>query len=439
MDEAYKFLQTEIKSATTVVAGISGGPDSMALLHLLIQLRGETNIKIICAHINHNVRRESEKEAVILKEYCEANDVIFEMMKIENYSDDNFHNEARIIRYNFFEELISKYNALYLITAHHGDDLIETVLMRIVRGSTLGGYAGFSAVTDRGTYKILRPLITMTKEDIMKYNIDNGISYATDASNASDKYTRNRYRKYVLPFLKQEDFNVHKKFLKFSQTISKYDSYFDKIIKNIIDEVYIENTLYINKFYKEDSIIQERIIIYILESIYNNDLSLISDAHTTAIMKLIKSSRPNSYICLPNNILVTKSYDKIIFSNEKGLMEEYKLELTSLISLPNDKIIEIIEETEDDSNYICRLDSKDITLPLYVRSKKPGDRMTIKGMNGDKKVKDIFINEKKDMNERENWPVVADSNDNIVWLPGLKKSKYNKAKKESYDIIIRYY
>lgn len=439
MDEAYKILQTEIKDAATIVAAISGGPDSMALLHLLIRLRGETNIKIICAHVNHNVRKESEKEAENLKEYCIDNDITFEMMKIENYSDDNFHNEARTIRYNYFEELINKYSAQYLATAHHGDDLIETVLMRIVRGSTLGGYAGFNTITDRRTYKIIRPLITMTKEEIMKYDNENDIKYAIDSSNASDKYTRNRYRKYVLPFLKEEDFNVHKKFLKFSQTISKYDLYFDKIINDTIKEVYKDNTLLINEFNKVDLLIQERIIIYILELIYNNDLSLISDAHTNAIIKLIKSSRPNSYICLPNNVLVTKCYDKLIFSNKKEAMEEYKLELSSLITLPNNTTLEIIGDIEDDSNYICRLNSKEILLPLYARNKKPGDRMTIKGMNGEKKVKDIFINEKKDLNERENWPVVVDNNDNIVWLPGLKKSKYNKAKNESYDIIIRYY
>jgi tRNA(Ile)-lysidine synthase len=97
-----------------------------------------------------------------------------------------------------------------------------------------------------------------------------------------------------------------------------------------------------------------------------------------------------------------------------------------------------VKEEESDSNFICRINSTDISLPLYIRNKKDGDSMNIKGMNGTKKIKDIFINSKISKEERDNWPIVVDSKDNIVWLPGLKKSKYNKEKNEKYDIIIKY-
>ena len=92
----------------------------------------------------------------------------------------------------------------------------------------------------------------------------------------------------------------------------------------------------------------------------------------------------------------------------------------------------------DDSNYVCRLNSKDVTLPLYVRSKINGDKIEVKNLNGSKKVKDIFIDSKIALNERKTYPIVVDSNNIVVWIPGLKKSKYNKEKNEKYDIILKY-
>ena len=125
------------------MAGISGGPDSMALLHVLQLVKKDIDIRIICAHVNHNQRDESDEEEKYVKKYCKMNDIIFECIKINQWGDDNFENEARSRRYKFFEELIENYNAKFLMTAHHADDLIETILMRIVRGSTLKGYSGF--------------------------------------------------------------------------------------------------------------------------------------------------------------------------------------------------------------------------------------------------------------------------------------------------------
>jgi tRNA(Ile)-lysidine synthase len=165
MDKVYNFLQKEVglKYRDIVVLGVSGGPDSMALLHVMSQLKLETDLFVICAHVNHNVREESESEKLFIERYCDNNQIVFESMKIEEYGDDNFHNEARSKRYKYFDSVVKKYNASYLITAHHGDDLIETILMRLVRGSTFKGYAGFSKGFDMGSYKILRPFIHLQK------------------------------------------------------------------------------------------------------------------------------------------------------------------------------------------------------------------------------------------------------------------------------------
>jgi tRNA(Ile)-lysidine synthase len=439
MEEAYRFLDDEIKNSDqTVVAAVSGGPDSMAALHLLIRLREKRGINIICAHINHNVRKESLKEQENLKNYCVKNNIIFELMTINEYSKSNFESEARDKRYAFFEEIIDKYKAKYLVTAHHGDDLMETILMRISRGSTFKGYAGFSAITKKRDYKILRPLIKTTKEEIIRYNEDNEIDYAIDSTNMTDEHTRNRYRKNILPFLKKEDKNVHNHFLKFSQKILEYSEYIDKETNKIIDDIYINRTLSIELFLMLDKIIQDRILNYIMEEIYGEELSLITDAHTEVIMRIISSQKPNVYVHLPNNIRVVKSYKKLYFLEEEKKSNDYCIEFSRNILLPNGKKIVEVEDNDEKSNYICRLDSKELNFPLYFRNRREGDKIRVKGMNGHKKIKDIFIDEKIKADDRDLWPILIDNSGEILWLPGLKKTKYDKSKKETYDIIIKY-
>ena len=205
MNKVIDFLTNTLKLSNNdiIVIGNSSGPDSMALCYILEQIRKEKKFSLICAHVNHNLRKESKEEEKFLEQYCKKHDIVFEHMTIEKYGDDNFHNEARKIRYNFFDEIIKKYNANYLMTAHHGDDLMETILMRISRGSSLKGYAGFSQIVDKGTYKLVRPLIYATKLEIEQFDKKNNIKFFVDQSNFKPKYTRNRYRKNVLPFLKE--------------------------------------------------------------------------------------------------------------------------------------------------------------------------------------------------------------------------------------------
>ena len=441
MDKAYNYLLNDIglKYGDIVVVGCSGGPDSMALLHLLARVKRVLDIDIICAHVNHKVRKESDDEEVFVEKFCKKYNIIFDCMHIEDYGDDNFHNEARTKRYNYFGGICKRYNAKYLFTAHHGDDLIETILMRIVRGSTLRGYSGFSKVVNMDGYKIIRPLINVTKEEIYEYNRKNNILFALDASNKKDVYTRNRFRKYIVPEFKKEDPNVHNKFYKFSTTLLEYNNYIDHQVEKIIKKIYVQNILKLDLFKQEERVIQMKIIYYILEHVYQDDLMLITDHHAELIYELIYSRRANAMIYLPNNLKAVKSYDTLVFTQEIQQPREYEIEIIRYINLPNGKNIEVVNESQDTSNFICRLSKEDVKFPLHVRNRQEGDKIYIKGMLGSKKVKDIFINEKISMEEREMWPIVVDSNGTIVWIPGLKKSKFDKQIDENYDIILKYY
>ena len=442
MEEAYNYLLNDIniKYGDSVVLGVSGGPDSMALLHLMTRLKKALDIEVVCAHVNHNTGRPGQfEEQKFVERFCKQNNIVFETLTIDDYGDDNFHNEAHSKRYNYFDKLVKQYNAKYLLTAHHGDDLIETILMRIVRGSTLRGYSGFSKVVKKNGYKIIRPLIQVTKEEILEYNKKNNIKYALDSSNFKDVYTRNRFRKYIVPQLKKEDINVHKKFYKFSKTLLEYNEFIDKIVNSKIKEIYPNNVLNIEKFRNEDKIIQQKVIYHILENTYQDDLMLITDKHVDILLDVIKSKRSNVKIHLPNGVQAIKSYDTLVLSTINREVNSYDIELNKFVNLPNGKNIEVVKDTKLTNNFVCRLNSKEISLPLHVRSRQNGDKILIKGMIGKKKINDVFIDCKIPMDERDKWPIVVDNDGLVVWLPGLKKTKFDKTIDEKYDIILKYY
>ena len=182
IEDNFKFHKNDI-----IVVGCSAGPDSMALVDMLLKVREKYSLSLIVAHVNHNLRKQSVQEEEYLRNYCEKHHIMFEGMVITEYGDDNFHNEARNIRYDFFEKVVYKYHAQYLMTAHHGDDLVETILMRITRGSNLNGYSGFKKVVDMEGYQIVRPLLVYTKQELEEYDKINHVMYYIDSSNAKDK------------------------------------------------------------------------------------------------------------------------------------------------------------------------------------------------------------------------------------------------------------
>ena len=435
MNDALDILKDNLYDESVVVA-TSGGPDSMALLYLVNSLKEKLKLDIVCAHVNHKLRKESDDEQVMVKSFCEENGISFEILTIDSYNDDNFHNDARIKRYDFFEKCVKKCQAKHLLTAHHGDDLMETILMRIVRGSSLKGYAGFALKSSRDGYTILRPLINYTKGEILSFVLDNNIPYAVDKSNEKDVYTRNRFRKYVLPVLKKEDEMVHDKFYKLSKTLYMYDEYVSKEASKVFDSICNSGKLDVLKLRKLDELLRIKIIEKLLENSYQDDLMLLTDRHITMINEIIFSDRPNQMINLPNKKLCVKEYNHIYITDEKDILD-YEYEFDEFITLPNGKTIKV-SDTTGKSNNVCRLSSKDIKLPLYIRNRKKGDRIDVKGLDGSKKVKDIFIDKKISSSERDMWPIVVDSDGNIVWIPGIKKSKFDKQISENCDIILEY-
>lgn len=415
-----------------VVIGVSAGPDSMCLLNIL---QKKTN-KIIVCHVNHNVRKESIEEEEYITKYCKDNNLILEKMTIKNYQENNFENEARKKRYTFYEEILKKYNSSALFLAHHGDDLIETVLMKIARGSNIEGYAGIKEITNIKDYQIIRPLLNYTKEDILKYNKENNIKYYIDNSNKNENYTRNRYRIHILPFLKKEDKDIHKKFIKYSKTLIEYDDYIKREVQKNINTIYKKNIILIKELNKLDKFLIKNILYYILNDIYQNQNNIITEKHIENIISIINNNKPNLKLNLPLEKEIIKEYDKLIIKEKEIEEKNYKIELKEKLEIKN-LIIKKTNNEEKDGNEVCRINTQDIKMPLYLRNRKKGDYIILKGSNNRKKIKDIFIEQKIPISKRNTYPLLVDAEDNIIWIPNIKKSKFCNKKNENYDIIIR--
>ena len=422
-----------LKKEKYIIVGTSAGPDSMALLHYL---KNNTNNTIVCCHINHNVRKESKTEEIYLKDYCKNNNIIFESTTIDKYTENNFENEARNKRYIFYQEIINKYNAKFLFLAHHGDDLIETIIMKINRGSNLEGYAGIKKISKKNNYYIIRPFLEYSKEDLINYNKKHNIKYYIDKSNYNTKYTRNRIRKNILPVLKKENPNIHKSILNYSETLLEYNDYIKKIVNESIKKITSDNTINLILFKKEDPFIQKNILYKLLNDYYQNTPHNITNKHINNILNIINNNKPNLSINLPNNKLCQKEYNKLSIIN-KTTNKDYKYIFKKTFTKDN-YIIEKINNTKENGNNICRLNSKNIKLPLYIRNKRNGDIIYLKGTNGKKKIKDIFIDSKISKTKRDNYPLLVDSNDTILWIPSIKKSKFNENINSFCDIILKY-
>ena len=186
---------------------------------------------------------------------------------------------------------------------------------------------------------------------------------------------------------------------------------------------------------KEDKVVIESILSKYLYKFYKDNIYMITDKNMSTLYNCVISNKANVVIDIPGNFKFVKSYNNayIIKNDEK---ENYKYEIKSSVYINGYGVIKRVDESNKTDNFVTYLDSSKIKLPLYVRNRKTGDKMVIKNMDVAKRIKNIFIDSKIPINKRDNYPIVVDSNDEIIWLPGLKKSKFDSKNTGKYDIIL---
>ncbi len=431
-------LRSLLKENDTIIIGFSGGPDSMYLLNLLKKISKTLPLKIIASYVNHKARKDYKKEETFVLNYCQSNNIILETYTINEYQKGRFtEEEARNIRLNFFLQCQKKYNASYIMSAHHGDDLIETIIMKIIRGSTLDSISGIKMITKYDTYTFVRPLLNLSKKEILTYLKEENIPYIIDETNELEEHLRNRIRKNILPVLKKENQNVHEKFLKFSMELEEANSYIKRQLEKIKLDIKCEDKTDLKKFQQLDSFLQKEYLKSELKSIYKEQITKINSETINNLNKFLNKENSKNKFILPLEVNLYLNKGKFFFQ-KKQKVKPYCIECTDMVMLPNSMVLKRVNEYTEKSNFEIHLNSNDIKWPLFITSRKPKMRMDVKNLNGSKKVKDIFIDCKIPEAMKDEIPIMVDSDNKVLWILGIKKSKYDLNKNEKYDIIYRY-
>jgi len=433
-----------------IIVGVSGGPDSLALLHYLLKEKEKRNLSIVAAHVDHMFRgEESYLDAMFVKSFCEQHNLLFEMVQINvpeimEETGKSSQIAAREVRYEFYLKMMEKYRFSYLALGHHGDDQMETILMRLTRGASGTARAGipFSRPFHHGT--IFRPFLCLTKSELQHYCKAHNLTPRLDPSNEKGVYSRNRFRKQVLPFLKTENSHVHEHFQRFSEELQSDESFLQELTVDRMQTVVTKRdedkiTIDIKKFLKMPLPLQRRGIQLILNYLYKVKPASLSAIHIDQVFLLIHHQEPSGKLDFPNGLRVIRSYFQLSFQFEQITAEPYVFELNApgTIILPNGKSINIDyvdKEVPDSEHNTAFFNADRIKWPIIIRTRKKGDRMTLKGIQGSKKLKDIFIDQKVPVQDRDSWPVITDKEGFIIWLPDLKKSSL-----EGIDTIAKQY
>ncbi|WP_235792959.1 tRNA lysidine(34) synthetase TilS [Virgibacillus salidurans] len=444
-----------LTKGATVLVGVSGGPDSMALLHFLCSIRKEWELRLIAISIDHQLRdTESEADLGYVSKMCDRWNVTFigTSLDVPSYKQEKqvgTQIAARQMRYGFFAEQMEKYEADYLALGHHGDDQVETMLMGLVRSANSSDFSGIPVKRDFVTGCIIRPLLGVTKKEINTYLEASEIIPRIDPTNNETIYTRNFFRKKTIPLLKEKNSNIHTTVQHLSETLGEDEQYLraqaGKVFNEIV-ELDEEGTLAafeIDVFQAQHSALQRRIFHLILNYLYNRLPKDLSYVHEEQFFALLQSDKGNVQIDFPAHLKLEKVYGKLIFNflPEEAPPSFHKtLEVPGRVDFPDGSTVTAFYNNtyygQDKHSYFCN--KEEIALPLHIRTRLAGDRMHWKGLEGSKKLKDIFIDAKVPKKDRAKWPILTDNNGEILWLIGLKKGQPDSQKSNTSYIQIIY-
>lgn len=406
-----------------LVVAVSGGIDSMVLLHQLVQLQSRLPLTLIVAHMHHHKRSAADQEAQFVKETAETHHLAYERGDYVHMGSGNFHQDAREKRYLFFINIAHKYQAGKIVLAHHQDDKIETILMRLVRGSSFLGYAGIPESAQKGGIQVVRPLIHATREDIETYAKTYHVSYLEDESNIGNEYTRNRYRHHLIPFIKKENPQYQQKFDQFSSYITmahelilqEADEFIGKHIARDDDTRSID----LNHFNALKDIVKIEVFSLLASEVAESPVEL-TFAQYRSLLEASTSPRPMVEIHLGKHLFAFKSYTIMTLQSERMVSTPFEYRITDVcdLVLPDGARLSLsrINSIFDGNTYELWYNDLDSIFPLTIRNRHPGDR--VKTAVGTKKVKDLFIDKKVPHALRDTLPIIVNAEDEIIWIPG---------------------
>lgn len=421
-----------------VVVGVSSGVDSMVLLDLLLTLPKNLRPDIIVAHINHQLREASYEEESFLKLLCQKEKLTFHSTKwAEGLSlTSQVELQAREFRYRFFEDVLKSENSSILLTAHHQDDQVETMLMRLVSGNRLKSLVGIEEVRHFSTGYLIRPLLDTTKKELYDYATEFKLTFYEDETNQENTYLRNRIRNQWLPVLEEENPQFKKQLLLLQKELSLTNEFVDnqiaipfkQVVKLTEDSIYLNQSHFLAYSKSEQYLLLNKLV----EEAQKKLNLVISKQQQEALHQLMLSHKPHQALTLKEGWQVTRSYESVRISKEEASQNKstiFSLSLNEGIFLSDSEWLGCYENGEERlPNEVKTWVKKEIVFyeaseaPFVIRKKQEGDRLLINKQGQSKKISRYFIDEKVPVEKREKSWVVEDSNGHIKWLLPFRES-----------------
>lgn len=395
----------------TLILSVSGGVDSLVLFDLLYK----NNLDIVVVHFNHLLREQAHDEANYIKNLCQQNNIKLHYFELKIKTKKNFHDQAHKLRRKHLQEVADLYNTNIIVTAHHLNDLAESVILKLSRGSNLLGYSGMNISHYKNGYYFLKPLLNITKNELLNYAKINNIYYYDDSSNFSDDYMRNKIRHHVIPYLIDQNPQFLNKVSQYNQTLLET---FHFIRKQAIDFLNNKEFFMITNFLQLEKVIQKEVISYLLE---NNNISP-SLNKINNIIKFFHSSGPNDSLDIGQGYLFLRCYNKASLTKIKANVPfKQQLYFNQENFLPNGSIINFNNTIDETMNNEINLCYNRLVVPLWARTRRNGD--TLYFSYGHKKLKDFFIDKKIPKHIRDSSVIITDNNDQIIAVLGLYENR----------------
>ena len=324
-----------IKNNDKIILAVSGGPDSIAMLNCLfnlkIKLEEKENLRfqIYVAHVNHMIREEAKSDETYVQELCDKLNIPFfsksiDVKKIAHNNKMGIEEAGRIERYNFFNEVMEKTNGNKIAIAHNKNDKIETIIMHLLRGTGLNGLIGLEPIKNN---KYIRPLLECSRQEIEEYCEKNNLNPKIDKTNFDNTYTRNKIRNIVIPYIKQEfNPNIVETLDRLSDLVKEEELYITKQVEKIYREICISESkskiiLSLKQFNYQDKVIKSKILIYTITKIFG-DSKGIEKIHIEDLIKLCSNNIGNKYLMPNKNLKVLVKNGQIYFIDQRQVSVE---------------------------------------------------------------------------------------------------------------------
>lgn len=412
-DYILNILRTECgyRDGDSILVGVSGGVDSVALLHLI----HAAGIPVTAAHVNYGLRgEESDGDEQFVSELCAKLNVPLYLRRIETDQmrsvSHNLQAGARHLRYEFFKEILRKESVQFIAVAHNSDDHLETVLMNLLRGSGISGLSGMKSLNGN----VVRPLLDIARNVIEDYCVSNQLTWRNDSSNNSDDYLRNRIRHHVIPPLKIADERNSMGWKKSIANLNSTSLLLEALMKPWVDRVTI---LHVHAVHYDKKVLNEFPIPHLLLNYLLSEDGIDANFSADQFERMMKQQPGRHYVFSGLRLVVDRDV-LILHGDSQEYENPFGLSPGTNISGWSCKEVQP-DSPEKFSGFDALLDSGELKGKLVVRKWKAADSMQPLGMHGSKKVSDVLTEMKLPLNEKERFPVLT-CGEEIVWIPGYR-------------------